>query len=221
MQGGDHVGRRGKAPLAGFGHVAVLVEQVHRQGMAVALGGRQRGFFGKDKAHARHAFQAFAGGGDQRRKRYFAGIDWQCTEGAHGVDDQAPAVVFDDLGNLRQWVENAGAGFTMDQRNVGDGAIGVQQAVHIGGGGGLVFSGFEGAEWAAKHFANLRQTLAIGAVDQHQHLAIARNQGAEGGFDGEGATALQRHAMVAVGAVEDRQQLCAYAGGELVEAVIP
>ena len=75
MQGGDHVGRRGEAPLAGFGHVAVLVEQVHRQGMAVALCRGQCVFFRKDKAHARYAFQAFARGGDQRVEGDFAGIN--------------------------------------------------------------------------------------------------------------------------------------------------
>ena len=75
MQGGDHVGRRGEAPLSGLGHIGVLVEQVHRQGMAVALGRSQRRFFGKDKAHPRHAFQAFARGGNQRVEGDFTGIN--------------------------------------------------------------------------------------------------------------------------------------------------
>lgn len=126
MQGGDHVGRWGEAPLAGLDHISVLVEQIHRQGMTIALGRGQRGFFCEDKPHARYAFQAFAGGGDQRLERDFAGIDRQRAERTHGVDDQALAVVFDHLGDLRQRVENAGTGFAMDQRDVGDSRVSLQ-----------------------------------------------------------------------------------------------
>ena len=60
VQRGDHVGRWGEAPLAGLGHVVVLLKEVHREGVTVALGGAQCVFFGEDKPHARHAFQAFA-----------------------------------------------------------------------------------------------------------------------------------------------------------------
>jgi hypothetical protein len=31
VQGGDHMGGRGKAPLPGFGHVGVLIVQIHGQ----------------------------------------------------------------------------------------------------------------------------------------------------------------------------------------------
>ncbi len=130
-------------------------------------------------------------------------------------------MLFNHLRDVRQRVENAGAGFAVDQRDVSDRRVGVQQAVDVGGGSGFVFSGFEGAEVAAEHFADLRQALAVGAVDQHQYLAVARHEGANGRFDGKGAAALQGHAVVAVGGVQDRQQLCADAGGQLVEAVIP
>ena len=221
VQGGDHVGRWGEAPLAGLRHIGVLVEQVHRQGMAVALSGGQCLLLGKDEAHAGHAFEALARGGDQCVERHVAGINWQGAEGTHGVDDQALAVVLNDLGDLRQRIENAGAGFAVDQRDVGDARVGLEQTVHIGGGGGFVFSGFKGAEVAAQHFTDLRQALAVRAVDQDQHLAITRDQGADGRFDGKGAAALQGHTVVAVSTIEDCQQLLADAGSELVETVIP
>ena len=221
MQGGDHVSRRGEAPLAGLGHVGVLVIQVHRQRMRVA-GGTGQGFFAsEDEAHARHAFQAFARGGDQCIERDLLSVDRQGAEGTHGVDDQTFAVLRDDLGDFGQRVEDAGAGFAVDQCNVGDTGIGPQQTVDVGGSGRFVFGGFEGAERAAEHFANFRQAFAVGAVDQHQNLAIARHQGADCRFDGKSAAALQWHAVVSGGAVDDRQQLLAEAGGQLVEAVIP
>ncbi|MNX78032.1 hypothetical protein D3C86_1096010 [compost metagenome] len=221
MQRRDHVGRRGEAPLTGLGHVAVLVVKVHRQRMRVAGGAGQGFFTGEDEAHARYAFQAFAGSGDQCIERYLLSVDGQGAERTHGVDDQAFAVLRNDVGNFRQRVEDAGAGFAVDQRNVSDAGISAQQTIDVGGGGRFVFGGFESAERAAQHFANLRQAFAVGAVDQHQHLAIARHQCADCRLDSEGAAALQRHAVVSGGAVEDRQQLFAEAGGQLVEAVIP
>ena len=35
-------------------------------------------------------------------------------------------MLFDHLGDLRQRVEEAGTGFAVDQRDVGDGRVGVQ-----------------------------------------------------------------------------------------------
>ena len=95
-----------------------------------------------------------------------------------------------DLGDLGQRIENAGAGFAVDQRHVGDVSVGAQQAVDVSGGGRFVFGGFEGAERAAEHFADLRQALAIRAIDQHEDFAVARYQRADRRFDGEGAAAL-------------------------------
>lgn len=51
VQGGDHMGRRGEAPLPGLAHVGVLVLQVHGQGVAVAGAGFQGGAAGEDEAH--------------------------------------------------------------------------------------------------------------------------------------------------------------------------
>ena len=130
-------------------------------------------------------------------------------------------MLLDHLGDFRQRVEDAGAGFAVNQGNVGDAGIGAQEAVDVGGGGRFVFGGFESAERAPEYFADLRQAFAVGTVDQHQDLAVTGHQGADRRFDGEGAAALQWHAVMAGGAVDDRQQLFAEAGGQLVEAVIP
>ncbi len=142
VQGGDHMGRRGEAPLAGLGHVGVLVEQVHRQGMAVALGGGQCLLLGKTKpmpgTPSRHLPEAAISASNGT----FAGINRQGAEGTHGVDDQALAVVVNDLGDLRQRIENAGAGFAVDQRDVGDARVGLEQTVDIGGGGGFCLQRF-------------------------------------------------------------------------------
>ncbi|MNP29177.1 hypothetical protein D3C76_1221870 [compost metagenome] len=127
----------------------------------------------------------------------------------------------DDFGDGFQRVEDAGAGLAVDQRDVGDFRIGLQQALDVGGGGRHVFFGFKGAELAADDLADLRQALAVGAVDQHQDLAITRHQGTDRGFHGEGAAALQRYAGVGFLATDDVQQAAAHAGSQLVEIVVP
>ena len=53
---------------------------------------------------------------------------------------------------------------------------------------------FEYRELAPHHLGELGHALAIGAVDQHEHMAVARNQRVDGRFDSKGAAALQRHA---------------------------
>ncbi len=78
----------------------------------------------------------------------------------------------DHLGDVRQRIEDAGAGLAMNQRDMTDGRIGQQQALDINGGGRLVLGGFEGAERTAEHRTDLRQALAVGAVDQHQDFPV-------------------------------------------------
>ncbi|MNR10592.1 hypothetical protein D3C85_1268500 [compost metagenome] len=124
VQRRDHMGRRGEAPLAGLGHVGVLVLQVHRQRMRVAGGAGQGFFASEDKTHARHALQAFARGGDQCVERHLLRIHWQGAEGAHGVDDQALAVLRHYLGDLWQRIEDAGTGFAVNQGDMGNVLIG-------------------------------------------------------------------------------------------------
>ncbi len=101
VEGRHHVGRRGVAPLRGLLHVDPLVVQVQRQGVAVALAALERRAARDDEAHARRTLQALARGGDHRIEGHGARIDLQRAEGAHGIDDQAPAVAGHDLRDLR------------------------------------------------------------------------------------------------------------------------
>ena len=48
--------------------------------------------------------------------------------------------------------------------------------------------------------------LAVGAVDEQQHLARARHEGGEHGLDGEGARALHRHGHVGAPRIHDLGQ---------------
>ncbi len=112
-------------------------------------------------------------------------------------------------------------GFAMDQRDMTDRRIGEQPLFDLGRIARLVLGGFQGAESSAEHRADGRQALAIGAIDQYQNLAVAGHQRADGRLHGKGPAALQGHAMMALGAVDDGQQALADAGGESVETLVP
>ena len=80
-----------------------------------------------------------------------------------------------------------------------------QRAVDVVGRRRHVVGGLEGRAAPAQHPGQSCQALAVGAVDQHQHVAVARHQRVDGGLDRERAAALQRHADVRVGGVDDRR----------------
>ena len=88
-----HVRRRREAPLRGLLHVDVLVVQVERQRMRLPGAGFEQRLARDDEAHARHALEALAAGRDQRVERGLAGVDRQCAERAHRIDDQRLALV--------------------------------------------------------------------------------------------------------------------------------
>ena len=85
----------------------------------------------------------------------------------------------------------------------------------------LVVGELQGRHLTAYHLSQLRHALAVGAIDQYQQGAVARQQGADGRLHGEGAGALQRHANMAGLGIGDGQQIGADAGGQRIEAPVP
>ena len=73
-----------------------------------------------------------------------------------------------------------------------------EQPVDVRRRGRHVLGGLEHGHAAAHHLRELRDALAVGAVDQHQHVAVARHQRVDGRLDRERAAALHRHAHVRV-----------------------
>ncbi len=115
------------------------------------------------------------------------------AEGAHGVDEQMLAVALRQFGDLRNRVEYAGSGFALDRENVGDGLVACQHRLDGGEIGRRVFGRLKYRDTAAGNFADFLGALAVGAVDQQQHLAVARDEGREHRLDRERAGALHRH----------------------------
>ena len=123
VQRDHHMRGRGEAPLRGLFHVDVLVVQVHGERLAAPGAGIQHGFADEDKAHAGHAFQAFAAGRNQRVKAGGARVDLQRRKRTHGVHNQPDFKTLAHIGHGLQWIEHTGAGFAMDQHHMGDAAV--------------------------------------------------------------------------------------------------
>ena len=146
------------------------------------------------------------------------GVDRQRRERAHRVDDQPAAVARHDRGDLGQRVEDARRRLAVDQPDVGDRRVGGEQPVDVLRRRRHVVGGLEGRQPAAHHLRELRHPRAVGAVDQHQQVAVARHQRVDRRLDRERAAALHRHADVRVRrrATSD-EQLAPDVGGHRVE----
>ena len=197
VEGDDAMDRRGEAPLPGLLQRLPLVEEIEGERGRIAFAGLQRFSAADDEAHAGHAFQAFVGGSGDRIEGDLAGIHRQGAEGAHGIDEQAPARAGDDGGDLGDGVQHAGGGLAMDDGDMGDGGIAGQRLLHRRGIHRPVLRPFEHGMSAAVIVADPRDALAIGAVDQDQQLARGRHEAADHGLDREGPAALHGHADMA------------------------
>ena len=146
-------------------------------------------------------------------KAIAARIDGDRPEAAHRVDDEAAAALGHRRGDFGQRIEDPGRRLAMDERDVGDRGVGVEQPRDRPSRlGARLTAVSNGRELAAQHFGQSRQALAVGAVDQHQYMAIARDEGVDRRFDRERAAALHGHAHVRGFGVDDcRQALAARA----------
>ncbi|MNI67203.1 hypothetical protein D3C73_1228220 [compost metagenome] len=126
------------------------------------------------------------------------------------------------IGDFAQWVEDAGAGFAMNEKDIGDVGVGLEQGVYFLGQRGQVIALVEGDEVTTEVFQGLGGTLAISAVHQHQRLAVSGNGGGQRSLHRVTAAALQWHAgeTVILDAGHAQQMLANFCG-HLVERHVP
>ena len=217
----DDVRRRRVAPLRRLLHVRPLIVQVERERGRVAGAALEHRAAGEDEAHAGRPLDALARGGDQRVERHRARVDGDRRERAHRIDDQALAVPRDHRRDLRQRIEDAGRRLAVDQADVRDRRVGGEQPVDVLRRRRHVLGGLERREPAAHHPGELREARAVRAVDQHQHVTVARHQRVDRRLDRKRAAALHRHADVRPFAVDDGEELAPHVGGHRVERVVP
>ncbi|MNG01977.1 hypothetical protein D3C84_849800 [compost metagenome] len=79
------------------------------------------------------------------------------------------------VGDFAQRIENAGAGFAMDEEDVGDVRVVPEQGVHFLGLRRQVIPFVQGNERAAEVLQGLCCALAVGAIHQHQRFTVARD----------------------------------------------
>jgi hypothetical protein len=187
-----------------------LIVEIEDQRGGVALGLFQRRDARDHEAEAGHALEAFVARGRERVEFELGGIDRQRAERAHRID-QKPAPVFCRGGrDALERVEDSARRLAMDGEDVGDRLVGGERGVELGEVGRRVFRRLVHDVCAAGDGADLGGAVAIGAVDQQQHLAVARHEGGEHRLDGEGAAALHRHRAVRRAAVRDLDQALAH-----------
>src|SRR5437016_2914066 len=126
-----------------------------------------------------------------------------------------------DLRNLVEWVEDAGAGFTVHQRHVRDRGIRRECALHVTGGNLSVLRVIDGRQLAAEHPAYFGDALTVSAVLRDQHVSGAWDQRADRCLDRERAATLHGDAFVRARAVRDLQETLADTGGDFIEVNIP
>ena len=186
--------------------------------MGVVGAGREVVGAHDDEADAGRPFEALVGRRREARQRQPREIDGNAAEGAHGVHVQAAPGFAHGRGEIGERVEDAGRGLAMDQRDIGDIGLGREPpGKRRRPLGRLGLAGFQHAVGAARAAADLRHPPAVGAVDENQQPAVARDQRAELGFHREGAAALHRHAGEGLAGVGEREQAPAHARGELDE----
>ncbi|MNZ67629.1 hypothetical protein D3C78_858840 [compost metagenome] len=128
----------------------------------------------------------------------------------------------DHRGDLPERVENARAGLAVDQEHRGDVRVVTQQLVDLLRLRRQVVALVQADVGAPEVVEGLPGALAVGAVHQHQRLAVARHRGGQRRLDGEGAAALHGHADIAVVLHPGhRHQLATDLGGDLVELAVP
>ncbi|MNL45373.1 hypothetical protein D3C87_1680140 [compost metagenome] len=110
----------------------------------------------------------------------------------------------------------------MDDEDVGDVRVGLEQGVHFFGLGRQVIALVQGNERATEVLQGLGGALTVGAVHQHQGLAVTGDGGGQGGLDRVAAAALQWHTGEAVILYAGHaQQFLANFSGDLIEGTVP
>ncbi len=109
----------------------------------------------------------------------------------------------------------------MNQADVRDRRVRREQPLDVGGGRGYVLGRLERRHAAPHHLRELREALAVGAVDQDEQVAVARDERVDRALDREGAAALHRHAHVRALAGHDVEQALAHDVRDRVEVRIP
>ena len=220
IEGGQHVGRRGEAPLAGALHRLPLVVEVEREAGRIALGRAQRRRPDDREAEPRHALQALVGRGREPVERHALRIERQRAEGAHGIDQQPPAMARGDLGDPLDRVQDARGGLALDGGDVADRGVGRERPIERRRIVRPVLRGRQRHHRPAVVARHPDHALAIGAVDQHQKLAVAGHEGPEHRLDHEGAAALERHGDVTAFGAGELDQARPHSGVELDEVAI-
>jgi hypothetical protein len=195
--------------------------RIERQRSRVAGALLEQPLLHEHEAHAGRALDALARRRDQRVERRVARVDGKRPERAHRIDDQVPSHPCHDVRDLLQRIEDAGRRLAVDEAHVRDRRVLREEPLHVLRRRQHIVGDLERGRLASHHGRQLRHPLAVGAVDQHQDVAVTRHERIEGSLDRERAAALHWDADVRVRTVDHGEQLCAHAGSDGIELRVP
>ena len=109
----------------------------------------------------------------------------------------------------------------MHHRHMADLGIGGQYHLHPFGRWWQIIAHVQRFEVAAQILENAGHALTVGAVHQHQGLAVPRQQGRQSRFHRVSAATLQRHADVGFLGARHFQEPAANASGQGIEIAVP
>ena len=199
-----------------------LGQQVEAETTGPPFSGREGLPSGNHESETGDPFDAFIGRRDEVIDMGRREIQGDGTKTAHGIHKVGNAEFSGQGAEFRHGIDNSGGGFAMNRCHVGEGRVGRQGGAYRFEVGGLVFGENEFGGFDAQHGAHGCHALAIGAIDDQQHLAPGTDGRGEDGFDGKGATALHGHRDVRFGVyLSDMEQSRPNRGDQLNEGMVP
>ena len=110
----------------------------------------------------------------------------------------------------------------MDDDDMGDRGVGVERGGDFGAARRHVVALVDERVGAAEVVERLRDALAVGAVGEHQRLAVAGDERGEHRFDHEGAAALHRDAVEFAAVIAGHlDEASPHLGGHRAEIAVP
>ena len=125
------------------------------------------------------------------------------------------------LSNVGEGVQDSGRCLAMYQSDMRDRGIACEQTFDVLRGRADVVGRFEYGEFAAHHLGELGHPLAVRAVDQDEHMTIARHQRINSRFDGKSAATLHRYADMRAVRLNHAKELFPHLARHGIEVRIP
>src|SRR5208337_88206 len=175
VKGKDRVSRQGESKLADGLEPLELIQEVQAQAASIATRCLQGSPTRNDEAETRHTLKTLIGRGYHVVDTCRSQIDWNRTEAAHRVHNEASMISLHNLSNRLERVQDACGCLAVDQGDMSDRRIFKQEAFHLLGNRDCVFLASQHTMNDSQVGRDLDDSLAIGTVGENQQPALWRD----------------------------------------------